>query len=93
MHIHPGEFVVLLGPSGSGKTTMLNLVGAIEPLTTGSIEVGGVDVSSLTGPPEPSLRPAPINASDLDSSEPISGIGPDRSPGLKGEVLWGMEGI
>jgi len=49
VHIHPGEFVVLLGPSGSGKTTMLNLVGAIEPLTTGSIDVGGVDVSSLTG--------------------------------------------
>ena len=44
-----GEFVVLLGPSGSGKTTMLNLIGAIEPVTTGTITVSGTDVASLTG--------------------------------------------
>jgi putative ABC transport system ATP-binding protein len=44
-----GEFVVLLGPSGSGKTTMLNLIGAIEPITAGTITVAGVDVGSLTG--------------------------------------------
>jgi putative ABC transport system ATP-binding protein len=47
--IGPGEFVVLLGPSGSGKTTMLNLIGAIEPITSGRITVAGVDVGSLTG--------------------------------------------
>ena len=44
-----GELVVLLGPSGSGKTTMLNLIGAIEPVTAGTISVAGVDVGSLTG--------------------------------------------
>ena len=44
-----GEMVVLLGPSGSGKTTLLNVVGAIEPATSGRVTVSGVDVAALTG--------------------------------------------
>ena len=49
LRIGAGEFVVLLGPSGSGKTTLLNLVGAIEPATTGTIQAGGIDVTVLDG--------------------------------------------
>jgi len=49
LEVWPGEFVVLLGPSGSGKTTLLNLVGGIEELTTGRIEVAGLDIGSLSG--------------------------------------------
>jgi len=45
--IQPEEFVVLLGPSGSGKTTLLNLIGGIEPATSGEIVVDGRDVSAL----------------------------------------------
>lgn len=45
--IPAGEFVVLLGPSGSGKTTMLNMVGAIEEPTDGSLVVDGVEVVGL----------------------------------------------
>jgi putative ABC transport system ATP-binding protein len=37
-----GEFVVMLGPSGSGKTTMLNVVGALDSPTGGSLEVMGL---------------------------------------------------
>ena len=44
-----GEMVVLLGPSGSGKTTLLNVVGAIEPATSGQVTVSGIDVSALEG--------------------------------------------
>lgn len=47
LQIWPEEFVVLLGPSGSGKTTLLNLVGGIEPPSTGEIEVAGHDVTAL----------------------------------------------
>jgi putative ABC transport system ATP-binding protein len=47
LEIWPEEFVVLLGPSGSGKTTLLNLIGGIEPPTSGSVHVAGRDVSRL----------------------------------------------
>ncbi len=47
LEIDAEEFVVLLGPSGSGKTTLLNVVGGIEPATSGSIVVGGRDVGAL----------------------------------------------
>jgi putative ABC transport system ATP-binding protein len=49
LDVAAGEFVVLLGPSGSGKTTLLNILGAIEPATSGRIEVAGIDVSALAG--------------------------------------------
>ena len=42
-----GEFVVVLGPSGSGKTTLLNLIGAIEPPTSGRILVAGTDIGGF----------------------------------------------
>jgi putative ABC transport system ATP-binding protein len=47
LEIPRGEFVVLLGPSGSGKTTLLNLIGALEPPTSGSLTVFGRELSTL----------------------------------------------
>lgn len=46
--ITKGKFVVVLGPSGSGKTTMLNCIGGIDSPTSGTIIVGGNDISKLT---------------------------------------------
>lgn len=42
-----GEFVVVLGPSGSGKTTLLNVIGGIEPATSGRVVVDGADIGEL----------------------------------------------
>lgn len=42
-----GEFIVLLGPSGSGKTTLLNLIGGLDSITAGSIEVNGIQLENL----------------------------------------------
>ena len=47
LEIPSGEFTVLLGPSGSGKTTALNLTGAIDDVTAGSLVVNGTDVTKL----------------------------------------------
>lgn len=46
--IHPGEFTALVGPSGSGKTTALNMIGALDVPTTGTVELEGVDLSTLS---------------------------------------------
>jgi putative ABC transport system ATP-binding protein len=46
--INPGEFVVLLGPSGSGKTTLLNQIGALEPSTSGSLTVNGLEIAGMS---------------------------------------------
>ena len=45
--VQPAEFVALMGPSGSGKSTLLNLIAGIDQPTSGTIEIGGVDIATL----------------------------------------------
>ncbi len=42
-----GEFVALIGPSGSGKSTLLNIIGLLEPMTSGDYRLLGQSVASL----------------------------------------------
>jgi putative ABC transport system ATP-binding protein len=45
--IEPGAFVAFVGPSGSGKTTLLNMIGTLDPPTSGKLWVVDTDVSTL----------------------------------------------
>jgi NitT/TauT family transport system ATP-binding protein len=45
LDVRPGEFVSLIGPSGCGKSTLLRLMAGLLPLTDGSIEVNGTEVT------------------------------------------------
>ncbi len=56
LHIKPGEFVSVVGQSGTGKTTMVKLLIAEERPTSGSIEVGGWDITGIHGTDVPLLR-------------------------------------
>lgn len=46
--VERGEFVALMGPSGCGKTTLLNLIGAIDVPSRGSLRVDDVPLEQLS---------------------------------------------
>ena len=48
LSIQKGGIVSIVGPSGSGKTTLLNLIGALDYVDKGNIEIDGQKLSTLT---------------------------------------------
>ena len=46
--IEQGEFCVIVGSSGAGKTTILNMLGGMDGCTSGTIFLGGREVSAFT---------------------------------------------
>lgn len=47
LHIPAGKLTVILGPSGCGKSTLLRLIAGLEAPDTGSIFIGGQDVTGI----------------------------------------------
>jgi len=47
LRLEPAEFVALRGPSGSGKSTLLNIVGLLEPPTSGGLVLEGQRIDEL----------------------------------------------
>lgn len=48
LHIAKGEVVSIVGPSGAGKTTLLQIMGTLDKADTGTVEINGVSVGSLS---------------------------------------------
>jgi len=64
LHIEPGEMVALLGPSGCGKTTALWIRAGLDEATSGSVSVGGTDLTGKQarhGNGVPGLQPVPAS--------------------------------
>ena len=45
LEIADGEFVVFVGPSGCGKSTLLRLIAGLEDVTSGKVEIDGLDMT------------------------------------------------
>ena len=48
LSVKEGDLVAIVGQSGSGKSTLLNMIGLLDSVTDGSIEIEGKDISDLT---------------------------------------------
>jgi multiple sugar transport system ATP-binding protein len=46
LHVRHQELLAILGPSGCGKSTVLRMIAGVEPVTRGSILIGGEDVTA-----------------------------------------------
>ena len=56
LEINQGEFASLMGPSGSGKSTLLYLLGGLDKPTSGSIRIGGRELSVMKDKEESEMR-------------------------------------
>jgi lipoprotein-releasing system ATP-binding protein len=47
LQLWPADSAAIVGPSGSGKSTLLNILGTLEPPTSGTVELAGQDLAAL----------------------------------------------
>ena len=48
LEVQKGDFVAIVGQSGSGKSTLLNMIGLLDSVTEGTIDVEGKNISELS---------------------------------------------
>ncbi|MGO4214036.1 ABC transporter ATP-binding protein [Terriglobus sp. YAF25] len=56
LDVAKGEFIAVVGSSGSGKSTLFNILGGLTPPSTGSIHIGGKDLSHMTNAERTNMR-------------------------------------
>jgi putative ABC transport system ATP-binding protein len=47
LKVNRGDFLSIVGSSGSGKTTLLNIIGCIDYATSGSVSIGGEEITKM----------------------------------------------
>ena len=63
LEVASGEFTVFVGPCGCGKSTLLRMIAGLEPVTGGTVRVGGRDATRA----EPSDHGSPWCSSHMRS--------------------------
>lgn len=48
LRIGPGEQIAIIGASGTGKSTLLHLLGGLDDVTSGKVEIAGQDIATLS---------------------------------------------
>lgn len=48
LEVDKGEFLSIMGPSGCGKSTLLNIMGLLDAPTSGTVEVAGTKIGSMS---------------------------------------------
>ena len=51
-----GEFTAIMGPSGSGKSTLMHCLAGLDTVTSGSVEIAGVELAALSDKKMTALR-------------------------------------
>jgi putative ABC transport system ATP-binding protein len=54
--VQQGQFLSIVGPSGSGKSTLFHIIGGLTPPTSGTVRVGGEDLSHMSDAQRTRLR-------------------------------------
>ena len=93
LELHAGDFVTVIGGNGAGKSTMLNAIAGVFAPDFGTVEIDGVDVTSM---PEYKRAqylgrvfqdPMKGTAADMEIAENLS-IAARR--GTKRRLVWGL---
>jgi len=58
--VQKGEKIAIIGPSGSGKSTLLSLIGLLDTPTSGTIEIAGTRIDTLSELEQANFRNAQI---------------------------------
>ncbi|HWR53416.1 MAG TPA: ABC transporter ATP-binding protein [Bryobacteraceae bacterium] len=56
LSVERGEFLCVVGPSGSGKSTLFHILGGLTSATSGTVQIGGRDLSRITDAERTEMR-------------------------------------
>ncbi|OWU84162.1 ABC transporter [Oceanicola sp. 22II-s10i] len=60
LEVQPGEVVALVAPSGAGKSTLLHIAGLLDTPDSGTVRIGGEDVTGLNDRRRTAIRRADV---------------------------------